>query len=98
MDLLPSLAEELVRLNVDLIAAAGSVASIAAKNATNRIPIVVYGSADPVHIGLVANLARPGGNITGNTTISPELNAKRLELLRELLPAVTRVGETNKSY
>lgn len=91
--LLPALADELVKLNVEIIVGAGTVASIAAKNATPRVPIVIYGSGDPIQTGLVASLARPGGNITGNTSISPELDVKRLELMRELLPSVRRVGE-----
>lgn len=93
VELLRPLADELVQRKVDLIVGAGTVASIAAKNATARIPIVIYGSGDPVHVGLVSNLAHPGGNITGNTTISNELDVKRLELLHELLPGAVRVGE-----
>jgi putative ABC transport system substrate-binding protein len=65
---------------------------MAANRATSRIPIVIYASGDPVHSGLVASLARPGGNITGNTSMSPDLGAKRLELIRELLPAAVRVA------
>lgn len=90
---LRALADELVKLNVELIVGAGTVASQAAKNATSRIPIVIYGSGDPVGTGLVPSLARPGGNITGNTTMSADLDVKRLQLLRELLPTITRVGE-----
>jgi putative tryptophan/tyrosine transport system substrate-binding protein len=89
---LRTLADELVKLNVELIVGAGTVASQAAKNATTRIPIVIYGSGDPVATGLVASLARPGANITGNTTMSPDLDVKRVQLLRELLPAIARVG------
>ena len=92
-DLLKPMAEELVRLKVDLIVAEGTVATLAAKNATNAIPIVVSRSADPVRTGLVASLARPGGNVTGTSTIFPDLGLKRLQLLRELLPAARRVGE-----
>jgi len=72
--------------------ATGAVASLAAKNATTTIPIVSQ-TGDPVRIGLVANMARPGGNITGVSTVAPELAAKRLELLRELHPTATVVGE-----
>ena len=65
---------------------------MAAKNATTTIPIIMYSAGDPVRAGLVSSLARPGGNITGFSTVSPELDAKRVELLHELLPAVKRVG------
>jgi ABC-type uncharacterized transport system substrate-binding protein len=92
-ELLPAFAAELVRLKVELIVAAGTPAAIAAKNATASIPIVMASAGDPVRSGLVASLARPGGNITGNSIISTELDAKRLQLLHELLPAAARVGE-----
>ena len=90
--LMDALAEELVNRKVELIIGLGTAASLAAKRATSRIPIVIYASGDPVNTGLVASLARPGGNITGTTTRSPELDAKRLELIRELLPAAVRVA------
>jgi putative ABC transport system substrate-binding protein len=92
IDRLPGLAAELVRLNVDLIVTAGSPAARAAKNATARIPIVMATGGDPVGLGLVATLARPGGNVTGLTTLSRELSGKRLEMLREALPRVVRMG------
>lgn len=91
VELVPGLAAELVKLNVDVIVTFGAVASLAAKNATTTIPIVTA-TGDPVRLGLVPSLSRPGGNITGATTFSPELSAKRLQLLRELLPNVKRVG------
>jgi putative ABC transport system substrate-binding protein len=87
------LADELVSLNVELIVGAGTVASQAAKSATARIPIVIFSSGDPVGAGLVASLSRPGGNITGTSTMSTELDVKRLQVLRELLPGITRVGD-----
>jgi putative ABC transport system substrate-binding protein len=83
---------ELVRRPVDLIAAYGTPPIEAAKAATTTIPIVMVGVADPVRVGLVASLARPGGNITGNTVLSPDLAAKRLQLLREAIPTVSRVA------
>ena len=89
---LAALADDLVRGNVEIIVGMGTVASAAAKRATTRIPIVIYGSGDPVGVGLVESLARPGGNITGTSTMAPELDVKRLQILRELLPATTRVG------
>ena len=87
-----ALAAELVRLDVDIIVTFGAVASLAARDATKTIPIIAR-TGDPVVLGLVANLSHPGGNITGTTTISPELSAKRLEVLRALLPNVVKVGE-----
>jgi len=91
-ELAATLAAELVQLKVDLIVTYGSVASVAAKDSTTTIPIVAT-TGDPVRLGLVSSMSRPGGNITGMSTIAPELAAKRLELLRELLPKVTRIGE-----
>jgi ABC-type uncharacterized transport system substrate-binding protein len=91
LDRLADLAAELVRLKVDVIVVQGPQAIPAAKNATKTIPIVM-GSPDPVGTGLVASLARPGGNITGLTLISPELGGKRLELLKEIVPGMTRVA------
>ena len=91
-DLVPGLATELVELKVDVIVATGAIASLAAKNATTTIPIVSQ-SGDPQRIGLVASISRPGGNITGVSTVAPELAAKRLELLRELRPTAMLVGE-----
>jgi len=89
---LPDLAAELVRRKMDLIVTATGTAAVAAKKATQTIPIVMLGSGDAVRQGLVASLARPGGNVTGLTMISPELSRKRLELLRELLPKLSHVG------
>src|SRR5258706_3563968 len=83
---------ELVRRPVDLIAAYGTPPTEAAKTATTTIPIVMIGVGDPVRVGLVASLALPGGNITGNTVLSPDLGAKRLQLLREAIPTVARVA------
>ena len=92
-ELLQPLAEELVRLKVDAIVTSGTDAAVAAKNATTTIPIIMYSAGDPVRAGLVSSLAKPDGNITGFSTVSPELDGKRLELLHELLPAARRVGE-----
>jgi putative ABC transport system substrate-binding protein len=86
-------AAELVRLKVDVIVAAGGTPTIqAAKNATSTIPIIFPAAGDPVASGLVANLARPGGNITGLTILSPELSGKRLELLKEAFPRLSRAA------
>jgi putative tryptophan/tyrosine transport system substrate-binding protein len=87
-----ALAAELVQLKVDVIVTLGAVGAIAAKNATTTIPIVAT-TGDPVRLGLVASMSRPGGNITGMSTIAPELASKRLELLRELFPKIVRIGE-----
>jgi putative ABC transport system substrate-binding protein len=87
-----SLAAELVRLPVDIIVTEGTQASLAAKQATSTVPIVMAVVGDPVATGLVSNLARPGGNITGFTVLAPELGTKRLDLLREAVPGLKRVG------
>jgi ABC-type uncharacterized transport system substrate-binding protein len=86
------LAAELVRLKVDIIVADFTSASLAAKKATSTIPIVMTNGTDPVGTGLVANLARPGGNVTGLTNISGELGGKSLELLKEIVPKLNRVA------
>ena len=91
-ELLQPLADELVRLNVELIVTFGTNATLAAKNATTTIPIIIKSAGDPARIGLVATLARPGGNVTGYSIISPELNVKRLALLRELFPVMQSVA------
>ncbi len=89
---LAELAADLVRLKVDLIVVGGTQAIFAVKNTTQTIPIVMGAASDPVGTGLVASLARPGGNITGLSLLSPELSGKRLELLKEIVPKVSRVG------
>ena len=86
------LAAELVRLNVDIIVAGGNTSIRAAKKATSTIPIVMTSIGDPVGLGLVASLARPGGNITGLSQMSPDLTGKRVELLKEILPKMKRVA------
>jgi ABC-type uncharacterized transport system substrate-binding protein len=91
-DRLPHLASDLVRLKVNGIVVVGSEASLAAKNATTVIPIIIAIASDPVGTGLVASLARPGGNITGLSGFGPELSGKRLELLKEIIPGLSRVG------
>ena len=91
-ELLRALAEELVRIKVELIVTEGTQATLAAKNATATVPIVFWSAGDPVRSGLVPSLARPGGNVTGYTIVVPEMDAKRLQVLRELLPSVKRVG------
>jgi len=89
---LAELAAELVRLNPDVIVAQSGSASLAVRNKTKTIPIVMASSGDAVRQGLVKSLARPGGNVTGLTLLSPELSQKRLEVLREMLPSLSRVG------
>ena len=89
---LPELAAELVRLNVDVIVTNGTPASQVAKNATRTIPIVMAVVGDPVGTGLVESLARPGGNATGLSNLTPELSGKRLELLKEVVPRASRVA------
>src|SRR5437763_6237621 len=90
---LPALAADLAGRQVSLIVAAGRPdAAVAAKSVTTSIPIVFDNAADPVQLGLVASLSRPGGNVTGVTTVSAELEAKRLGLLRELVPSATSMA------
>ena len=89
---LPDLAADLVRLKVDLIVVTDGLSAAPAKGATTTIPVVMAHVGDPVGQGLVASLARPGGNVTGNASLSPELNSKRLEVLKDAVPKLTRVG------
>jgi putative ABC transport system substrate-binding protein len=91
-DRLPALAAELVRLKVDVIVTATTPATLAAKQATTTIPIVMAATGDAVASGLVDSLNRPGGNITGSSIYSPEMSAKRLELIREAAPRATQIG------
>ena len=92
MDRLPDLAAELVRLKVDVIVAVGGQATLPVKHATSTIPIVFTLVSDPVGAGLVTSLARPGGNLTGLSSVSIDLSGKRLELLKETIPKVSRVA------
>jgi ABC-type uncharacterized transport system substrate-binding protein len=94
---LSTLAAELVRLKVDVIVTSASQETRAAKAATSTIPIVMINEPDPVGTGLVASLARPGGNITGLSTLSPQLSGKRLELLKEIIPKLSRVAVLGNS-
>lgn len=89
---LPELATELVRLNVDLMVTSSWPAAVAAKNATTTLPIVIVAAGDPVGTGLVQSLARPGGNVTGISGLETEVSAKRLELLKETVPRLSRVA------
>jgi putative tryptophan/tyrosine transport system substrate-binding protein len=91
-DPLPELAADLVRLKVDLIVVAGGPTAFAAKGATTTIPIVMANAADPVGLGLVASLARPGGNVIGLPNLATELNTKRLEILKDTVSKLARVG------
>ena len=92
LDRLPVLAAELLRLNVEVIVTGGPAVTRAVKEATATIPIVMTQDPDPVGSGFVASLARPGGNITGLSTLSPEISGKRLELLKEIVPKLSRVA------
>jgi putative ABC transport system substrate-binding protein len=92
LDRINEIAAELVRLKVDVIVTNADVAIAAVKQQTQTIPIVMASSTDPVGTGFVASLARPGGNVTGLTGLSPELSAKRLELLKEVVPGLSRVA------
>jgi len=91
-DRLPALAVELTRLKVDVLVAFGPASTQAAKEATNTIPIVMAQVNDPIGAGFVASLARPGGNITGLSVMAPELSGKKLELLKEIVPKLSRVA------
>jgi ABC-type uncharacterized transport system substrate-binding protein len=92
LERLPELARDLVRLKVDLIVVTSGPPALAAKRATTTIPTVMVNVGDPVGAGLVASLARPGGNVTGNSALVPELNSKRLEILKDAVPKLARVG------
>jgi putative ABC transport system substrate-binding protein len=89
---LPELAAELIRSNVDLIVTHGTPGSLAAKQATATLPIVIATIGDPVAVGLVASVAKPGGNVTGESFFSPEMQAKKIELLKEMMPHLMRVA------
>jgi putative ABC transport system substrate-binding protein len=91
-DRLPELAAELVRIKVDLIAVSGRAPGLAAKKATTTIPIVMLSFPDPVAAGMIASLARPGGNVTGLSSLNPELDTKRLEILKDSVPKLSTVG------
>jgi putative ABC transport system substrate-binding protein len=92
LERLPELAAELVRIDVDVIVGRGTLGPLAAKRATSTIPIVMAASGDPLGSGLVASLARTGGNVTGMSLMVSDLGGKRLELLKELLPRLARVA------
>lgn len=92
IDRFPKLAAELMALKVDIIVTRGTPATIAAKNATSTIPIVMAAIGEPVGTGAVASLARPGGNVTGLSAFVTELTAKRIEIMRELLPRISRIA------
>jgi putative ABC transport system substrate-binding protein len=92
LDRLPGLAAELVKLPVKVMVVANTPGNLAAKKATTTIPIVMVAIGDPVRVGLVSNLGRPGGNITGFTNLSGQIAAKRLQLLTEVVPSATRIG------
>ena len=92
LDRLLDLAADLVRRDVDVIVAAGTLAPLAAERATSSIPIVMTGAGDPLDSGLIASLARPGGNLTGLSLMAPDLAGKRLELLKELLPTLSQAS------
>ena len=93
----PALASELVSLKVDVIVTAGAASTRAAREATSTIPIVMVQDSDPVGSGFVASLARPGGNITGLSTLAPEISGKRLELLKEIVPTLSRIATLGTS-
>jgi putative ABC transport system substrate-binding protein len=92
LDRLPALAAELVRLKVDVMVSGGPQTTRSAKQATSTIPIVMAADSDPVGNGFVASLARPGGNVTGLATLTPEISGKRLELLKETVPRLSRLA------
>ena len=91
-DRYPAFVAEAVRLKVDVIVTAGTPAALAAKEGTRTLPIVMAAIGDPIASGVVSSVARPGGNITGSTSMTPEIDAKRLELLKELVPGASRIA------
>lgn len=91
-DHLPSLAKDLISLDPDVLFVATTPANLAAKSATSTIPIVMVGVADPIGVGLIENLARPGGNVTGVTNVVAELTGKRLEILKEIVPTASKIA------
>jgi putative ABC transport system substrate-binding protein len=91
-DLFPALVAEAVRLKADVILTSGTPATLAAKEGTRTIPIVIAAMGDPISAGVVPSLARPGGNITGLASMTPEIDGKRLELLKELVPGLSRIA------
>lgn len=95
VDRLPELSAELVRLKVDIFVASSSIVARAAKKVTTTIPIVMVNAGTPIEYGLIASLARPGGNVTGRTNYSPELLGKRVELLKDVVPKVSRFSFLN---
>ena len=95
---LTELAAELVRLGVEVIVAPGAAAGLAAKQATKNVPVIYMGGGDPVELGIVDSLARPGGNVTGITDISAELTGKRLELIKEAFPKVSNVAVLQRAH
>ena len=97
LDRLAAFAAELVRLKMDIIVSAGPTVTRALRKITSTMPVVMGFDDDPVGSGFVASLARPGGNITGLSTLSPELSAKQLELLKEILPKISRVAVLGSS-
>jgi putative ABC transport system substrate-binding protein len=92
LERLPELAAELVRLNVEVIVAVGTLGPLAAKRASSTIPIVMTAAGDPLGSGLIASLAHPGGNVTGLSRMVPDIAGKRLQLLKEILPRLNRVA------
>ena len=91
-DRLPALASELVALKTSVIVTSGTKATVAAKNATSTVPIVMGSTGDPIGLGVTSSLARPSGNVTGSTNLSPEIGTKLLELLKEAVPRITQVA------
>jgi putative tryptophan/tyrosine transport system substrate-binding protein len=91
----PALVAELVAVPVDVIVTAGTPATLAVKKATSSVPLVMIAVGDPVGTGIVPTLARPGGNITGLSSIAPDLEGKRLELLREVIPKLSHVSSSS---